>query len=44
MNVRFDTYPLADHVLGVLEGAPAAMTWLSARFAGAPAVGNCFLP
>ncbi len=40
VTVEFDTYP-ADHVTGVIEGAPAAMVWLNARIAGAPPPNNC---
>ena len=41
--VQFDTYP-AEHATGVLAGAPAAMLWLGARFAGLPAPSNCTSP
>ena len=43
VTVEFDTYP-ADHVTGVVEGAPAAMLWLNARIAGAPPPNNCPAP
>jgi hypothetical protein len=33
-----------EHVLGMVEGLVPAMDWLSARFAGLPALGNCLLP
>jgi hypothetical protein len=33
-----------EHVLGMVEGAPLAMTWLDARFAGLPTFGNCWVP
>ena len=34
----------AEHALGLVEGRAPAVAWLSARFAGAPAPGNCPLP
>jgi hypothetical protein len=34
----------AEHALGLVEGQVPAVAWLSARFAGAPAPGNCPLP
>lgn len=40
-TVEFQTYPLADHILGALAVAPAATTWLSGRFAGVPAATTC---
>ena len=40
-NVRWQSIPLAEHILGVGIGGPAAMTWLGARFAGRPATSNC---
>jgi predicted esterase len=43
-TVTWATYPVAEHVAGMVEGAPAALDYLSARFAGIPAVGNCLLP
>lgn len=43
-NVTWATYPVAEHVTGMVEGAPAAYAYLTARFAGVPAVGNCLLP
>jgi len=33
-----------EHVTGMVEGIIPSMDWLSARFAGIPAVGNCLLP
>jgi len=42
-TVTWATYPIAEHVAGMVEGAPAALDYLSARFAGLPAVGNCLL-
>ncbi len=43
VSVEFLTYP-AEHVTGVLEGAPAAMLWLNARVAGSPLPSNCLSP
>jgi hypothetical protein len=43
-TVTWATLPLAEHVKGMLDGAPLAFDWLSARFAGVPATGNCLLP
>jgi hypothetical protein len=43
VTVQFDTYP-ADHVTGVIEGAPGAMLWLAARIAGSAAPNNCSSP
>jgi hypothetical protein len=40
-SVRWQEIPLAEHILGVAAGGPAAMTWLGDRFAGRPATGNC---
>lgn len=34
----------AEHLTGLVEGAPLGVTWLSARFAGLPTFGNCLLP
>ena len=42
-NVTWTTLP-AEHALGLVEGAPLALTWLQARFAGIPTWGNCLLP
>ncbi len=33
-----------EHLTGMVEGIGPAMDWLSARFTGLPAVGNCLLP
>jgi hypothetical protein len=33
-----------EHLLGMVEGQPLAVTWLGARFAGLPSLGNCWLP
>jgi hypothetical protein len=43
-TVTWTTLPLAEHVKGMVDGAPLAFDWLSARFAGLPATGNCLLP
>lgn len=43
-TVTWTTYPLAEHVKGMVDGAPGAFAYLEARFAGLPAVGNCLLP
>jgi pimeloyl-ACP methyl ester carboxylesterase len=40
-SVRWQEIPLAEHILGVAVGGPAAMTWLGNRFAGRPATSNC---
>lgn len=42
-NVTWSTLP-AEHVLGLVQGAPGAITWLHARFLGLPTFGNCWLP
>jgi hypothetical protein len=34
----------AEHALGLVQGPPLGIPWLSARFAGIPALGNCLLP
>lgn len=39
--VRWQEIPLAEHILGVGIGGPAAMTWLGDRFAGRPVTSNC---
>lgn len=41
VNVRWQSIPLAEHIIGVSVGGPAAMTWLGDRFAGRPATSNC---
>jgi pimeloyl-ACP methyl ester carboxylesterase len=41
VNVRWQTIPLAEHIIGVSVGGPVAMTWLGDRFAGRPATSNC---
>lgn len=33
-----------EHVLGMVEGVVPALDWMSLRFAGIPAIGNCLLP
>ena len=40
-KVRWQPIPLAEHILGVSVGGPAALTWLGDRFAGRPATSNC---
>jgi hypothetical protein len=40
-SVRWQEIPLAEHILGVAVGGPAAMAWLGDRFAGRPATSNC---
>ncbi len=40
-NVTWKTYPLAEHLLGMIAGAGPAMDFLSDRFAGKPVSGNC---
>jgi hypothetical protein len=35
---------LSIHALGLVEGHAPALTWMAARFAGIPAIGNCLLP
>ncbi|HEV7647222.1 MAG TPA: lipase family protein [Actinophytocola sp.] len=40
-SVQWQQIPLAEHILGVSVGGPAAMAWLGQRFAGRPATGNC---
>ncbi|MEZ5180455.1 MAG: lipase family protein [Acidimicrobiales bacterium] len=42
-NVTWATFPVAEHVLGIVQGQVPALDFLSARFAGLPAVSNCFL-
>lgn len=43
-NVTWTTLPIAEHATGLVEGAPLAFSYLDARFAGLPTVGNCLLP
>lgn len=43
-NVTWATFPVAEHATGIVEGVLPAMDFLSARFAGQPAVSNCALP
>lgn len=40
-NVRFTTYPVAEHFGGLAEAIPQVLTWFHARFQGQPATGNC---
>lgn len=40
-NVRFTTYPVAEHFGGLGQAIPQVLTWLHARFQGRPATGNC---
>jgi hypothetical protein len=42
-TVDWTTLP-AEHAIGLVQGQPLALTWLSARFAGIPTPGNCLLP
>lgn len=43
-NVTWATFPVAEHVLGIVQGQGPALDFLTARFAGIPAVSNCALP
>lgn len=43
-NVTWSTFPVAEHVAGMVQGVDPAMNFLSARFAGIPTVGTCLLP
>ncbi|MEU7169710.1 lipase family protein [Streptomyces morookaense] len=40
-TVRWTSLPLTGHVTGAITGSVPAADWLAARFAGAPAEGNC---
>jgi hypothetical protein len=40
-NVTWRTYPLAEHLLGMVVGSGPAMDFMSDRFAGKPVSGNC---
>ncbi len=40
-DVTWVVHPLAEHVLGMVEGYPGAVNFLAARFAGLPAGNNC---
>jgi hypothetical protein len=42
-TVTWATLP-GEHLLGMVEGFPLVVPWLQARFAGLPAVGNCWAP
>jgi hypothetical protein len=41
VSVRWQEIPLAEHILGVAVGGPAALTWLGDRFADKPLTSNC---
>ena len=41
VTVQFTQYPIAEHLLGEAEGAPAARAWLKDRLEGKPAPSNC---
>lgn len=43
-NVTWSPLVVAEHVLGMVEGQPLAITFLANRFAGLPAFSNCWLP
>ncbi|MEB2345907.1 MAG: triacylglycerol lipase [Deltaproteobacteria bacterium] len=43
-NVTWTPLVVAEHVLGMVEGQPLALAFLASRFAGLPALGNCWLP
>jgi pimeloyl-ACP methyl ester carboxylesterase len=40
-NVRFTTYPLAEHFAALVEGIPQVVTWIRSRFANQPATPTC---
>ena len=40
-NVRFRTYPIAEHFGGLGEAIPEVLTWLHSRFAGMPSASTC---
>lgn len=40
-NLTWKTYPLAEHLLGMIVGSGPAMDFMSDRFAGKPVSGNC---
>lgn len=42
-NVTWATFPVAEHVLGIVQGQVPALDFLSARFAGLPTLSNCAL-
>jgi hypothetical protein len=43
-NVTWVTDPVAEHVKTLIDEADVAMEFLTARFAGLPLTGTCFLP
>lgn len=43
-NVTWATLPVAEHALGIVQGQGPALDFLTARFAGLPAVSTCALP
>lgn len=43
-NVTWATIPLAEHVVGIVKGAPLAVSFLAARFAGIPVPSTCASP
>ena len=43
-NVTWQPMPTAEHVKGIVDGAPEAFAFLSARFAGLPVPSTCLLP
>jgi hypothetical protein len=42
-NVEWSILP-GEHLLGMIEGAPLALSWMEARMWGWPTFGNCWLP
>jgi pimeloyl-ACP methyl ester carboxylesterase len=42
-NVRYEKVSLSEHATGLVAGYPGALTWLTERFLGLPAIGNCGL-
>lgn len=44
VNVTWKAYPIAEHVLGMLQSEQDSLNFLGARFAGWPTWGNCWLP
>ncbi|MFG2651288.1 lipase family protein [Streptomyces sp. NPDC048436] len=40
-TVQWQSYPVTDHITGVLLGAAPATDWLAARFAGHPPLSTC---
>lgn len=43
VNETWVVYPIAEHATGMLEGQTAALDFLGARFAGLPALSNCWM-